>query len=830
MKRIFLTLTLILFVIPFSSAQINITLNGEPQYLIEFGNYYYEYGATAYDGESLIISSSIEITNNVNLSELGTYTVTYTATNSSGDTNSVTREVIVQDTKSPVFVFKNDDFAEIYPNKTDYSFDYVAIDNYDGDLTNRVSYQYGTLSTIPGESFTDQVSVTDSNGNTNTKILNIYVRPIPSPTLRILGNDNNDEFKIDAGETFIEPGYKAFDKIDGNITDDVIVDYSALDTTTPGDYEVTYTIKNSGGVITTETRTVTVVDKNYIIWKLSENDADNIFYTFSEYDDYVYEEKFDLIYDNLFLKRSSTLDLNTFDETNSEIAEAEWAIGDINDPDTLFFYDYPEDAYRTLPQKALGLTDDDVRLVMKIVKHNILVEFNIHYWAPGGEYVSYSRGSGLGDNGVSEPLVAHTAEVWKIEDDNKVNFTNYSFEDNAAKEHDKIFNDLSLARKEREGLYNSEKFDEYNGAYPDGLSWLMVKDSWSLDDLKYIPIDMFFNRFKDATGEEMTRLNDGYKYIMYYEPKNTFIEVDFLNWSSGGYSYVRGSSSTDLGGPDIQSPDPVNSIDSIKKFRLGNDSDITIEVNGPDNKYQFYTDRLTYLSALSFESDEPFNSGLENEEADRINMLWYRGPIPNNLSMFKDTSDSDDEFDDLQPMEIVSIYLPSEKLAFELQLEHFTHNNSYKYTRPIIQETLNLGKYSDGFTSEQTNYALLVGNGTEETASNALALDYSGNMTISGDLNINSDEKIKNNIESLGATLELLTQIDGKKYNLKHDENNQTKIGLIAQEVEKFFPEIVSQQQGVKSVNYIALIPILINAIKEQQTQLNNLHKFINEK
>ena len=93
MKRIFLTLTLILFVIPFSSAQINITLNGEPQYLIEFGNYYYEYGATAYDGESLIISSSIEITNNVNLSELGTYTVTYTATNPSGDTNSVTREV-----------------------------------------------------------------------------------------------------------------------------------------------------------------------------------------------------------------------------------------------------------------------------------------------------------------------------------------------------------------------------------------------------------------------------------------------------------------------------------------------------------------------------------------------------------------------------------------------------------------------------------------------------------------------------------------------------------------------------------------------------------------
>jgi hypothetical protein len=827
MKKIFLTLIFVLFVIPFSSAQINITLNGEPQYFIEFGRYYYEYGATAYESENNDISSSIEISNNVNLNALGTYTVTYTATSSSGETHSVTRSVIVQDTSSPVFIFKNDDSVEIYPNKTDYSFDFVAIDNYDGDITSQVSYEYGVPSTTPGESFTDQISVTDSNGNTTTRTLDIYVRPIPSPTLNLLGDDDNNDFKIGVGETFIDPGYYAFDKIDGVITDDVIVDYSALNTTTLGDYQVTYTITNSGGLSTTETRTVSVVDKNYTIWKLSENEADNIFYTFTKLDGYLSVEKFDLIYDNFFLRRPSSLELSSFDRTSSESTEVEWAIGDINNPDALFFYANSIDAYRTLPQNALGLTDDNVRLVMKIVKHNILVEFNIHYWAPGGEYVSYSRGSGLGDNGVSEPLVAHTAEVWRIEDDNNVNFTNYSFEDNPAKEHDKIFDDLSLARKEQNGLYNSEKFDEYNYDTPDGLSWLMVKDSWSLDDLKYIPIEMFVDEFKDATRGEMTRLNDGFKYIMYYEPNNTFIEVDFLSWSSNGYSYVRGSSSTDLGGPEIQSPNLTNNIDSIKKFKLGNDSDITIEVNGANSKYQYYSDRLTYLSALSFESDEPFNSGLESEENEYINMMWYRGPIPNSLSMFKDTRDSDDEFDDLKPMEIVSIYLPSEKIAFELQLEYYTHNNNYKYTRPFIEETLNLGTYSDGFTSEQTNYALLVGNGTEETASNALALDYSGNMTISGDLNINSDEKIKNNIESLGATLALLTQIDGKKYNFKHDENNQTKIGLIAQEVEKFFPEIVSQQQGVKSVNYIALIPILINAIKEQQTQIN---KLINEK
>ena len=58
------------------------------------------------------------------------------------------------------------------------------------------------------------------------------------------------------------------------------------------------------------------------------------------------------------------------------------------------------------------------------------------------------------------------------------------------------------------------------------------------------------------------------------------------------------------------------------------------------------------------------------------------------------------------------------------------------------------------------------------------------------------------------------------------------KIGLLAQEVQKVFPELVKQsadEEGTLSVNYQGLIPVLINAIKEQQEQINVLKALINK-
>ena len=98
---------------------------------------------------------------------------------------------------------------------------------------------------------------------------------------------------------------------------------------------------------------------------------------------------------------------------------------------------------------------------------------------------------------------------------------------------------------------------------------------------------------------------------------------------------------------------------------------------------------------------------------------------------------------------------------------------------------------------------------------------FDGTTTIAGDLNLNSDARLKANIISLGSTLAKLLQIDGKTYTMKKDENKKQKIGVLAQDIEKVFPELVSESNGVKSVNYQGLVPVLINALKEQDNKMN---------
>ena len=104
-------------------------------------------------------------------------------------------------------------------------------------------------------------------------------------------------------------------------------------------------------------------------------------------------------------------------------------------------------------------------------------------------------------------------------------------------------------------------------------------------------------------------------------------------------------------------------------------------------------------------------------------------------------------------------------------------------------------------------------------------VNYDGSATLSGDLTINSDARLKSNIISLGSTLAKLLLIDGKSYTMKSNES-KSKIGVLAQDVQKAFPELVkttNNKDKTLSVNYQGLIPVLINAIKEQQEQIKKL-------
>ena len=106
-----------------------------------------------------------------------------------------------------------------------------------------------------------------------------------------------------------------------------------------------------------------------------------------------------------------------------------------------------------------------------------------------------------------------------------------------------------------------------------------------------------------------------------------------------------------------------------------------------------------------------------------------------------------------------------------------------------------------------------------------LRIDTSGNAFFSADVeavdfNSTSDESLKDNIETLNKT-NVLEQLRPVSFNWKH--NDAKAYGLIAQEVEKVLPEIVSENSGTKSVAYIQLIPFLIQEILELKQEIKEL-------
>ena len=96
-------------------------------------------------------------------------------------------------------------------------------------------------------------------------------------------------------------------------------------------------------------------------------------------------------------------------------------------------------------------------------------------------------------------------------------------------------------------------------------------------------------------------------------------------------------------------------------------------------------------------------------------------------------------------------------------------------------------------------------------------VDVSNDLTISGDVVISSDARLKSKIVSLGSTLSKLLQIDGKSYLMK----GKQKIGVLAQEIMEVFPELVTKDENENlAVNYQGLVPVLINALKEQESKI----------
>ena len=221
-----------------------ISLTGANPQSVEVGAPYVELGATAnddFDGDvtdQLVIDASA-----LNTSIIGEYLVTYDVTDTAGNQGETkVRTVRVADTTAPVITLSGGDL-QIPAGQAYLEPGYAANDNYDGNITGSVIVG-GNVDYNAVGSYTLTYDVDDAAGNTaDRKIRVVEVTDQTPPEITLVGNN----VIMEAGDSFNDPGYMASDNIDGDITGNVIVNSTNLNTNVVGTYTITYNVADAQG-------------------------------------------------------------------------------------------------------------------------------------------------------------------------------------------------------------------------------------------------------------------------------------------------------------------------------------------------------------------------------------------------------------------------------------------------------------------------------------------------------------------------------------------------------------------------------------------------------
>ena len=233
-----------------------ITLVGDSQVNLEVGSTYTDAGATASDNYDGDISSQIVVVNNVDVNTLGSYTVTYSVSDSSSNAASVvTRTVNVVDQTAPTITILGDNPATIEAGSTYTDAGATATDNYNNDVTSSITASSTVDSNTIG-SYTVTYTVSDASGNQATAVRTVIVEDSTPPTIALIGSN---PVTVEAGSTYTDAGATATDAYDGDLTSSITTT-SDVDVNTVGTYTVTYTVSDSSANSATASRTVNVVD------------------------------------------------------------------------------------------------------------------------------------------------------------------------------------------------------------------------------------------------------------------------------------------------------------------------------------------------------------------------------------------------------------------------------------------------------------------------------------------------------------------------------------------------------------------------------------------
>ena len=151
------------------------------------------------------------------------------------------------------------------------------------------------------------------------------------------------------------------------------------------------------------------------------------------------------------------------------------------------------------------------------------------------------------------------------------------------------------------------------------------------------------------------------------------------------------------------------------------------------------------------------------------------------------------------------------------------HDGSNSYIQNATGEIIIKTTSDSAVTLQHNSASKIFTQSTGATVSGVLTttgnISCSGAITASGDITAFSDKRLKSDIETIDNALDKVMNMRGVSFTKQAEK----KIGVIAQEVEKVLPEVVSDGE-YKSVAYGNMVGVLIEAIKELKSQLDN-HK-----
>lgn len=137
--------------------------------------------------------------------------------------------------------------------------------------------------------------------------------------------------------------------------------------------------------------------------------------------------------------------------------------------------------------------------------------------------------------------------------------------------------------------------------------------------------------------------------------------------------------------------------------------------------------------------------------------------------------------------------------------------------------TIEGGGYSSGYKPNKNVFLITSGS----SFTKLLRVSGSGQLDVKGDIVAfstfaTSDQRLKENIVTLENGLDKINEINPVQFSWKH--NNKKDYGVIAQEVEKIYPEFVAENMdGYKVVNYNSIIALLIKSVQELKREIEQI-------